>query len=118
MLGIDFTECNKFVLSFRFDSCTLDYSIFSGAKIPKTHFLKCSLKEVDFTDANIASSVFTQSDLTDATFFNTTLEKADFRNAFNFNIDPEHNKLKKAKFSALQLEGLLCKYQLDIDNNV
>ncbi len=28
MLGIDFSECNKFMFSFSFDNCYLDYSTF------------------------------------------------------------------------------------------
>jgi uncharacterized protein YjbI with pentapeptide repeats len=114
ILGIDFTRCNKFMYSFRFDSCIMDYSTFYGTKLQKTSFIKCSLKEVDFSEADLSSSLFTNTDLTGTKFSNTVLEKADFSSATNIAIDPELNKLKKAKFSAFQLEGLLYKYQLDI----
>ena len=114
ILGIDFTRCNKLMFSFRFENCILDYCTFFGTKLKKTHFIKCSLKEVDFGETDLTSSLFTNTDLMGAQFSNTVLEKADFSSATNFAIDPESNKLKKAKFSALQLEGLLYKYQLDI----
>ena len=102
------------MFSFRFDNCIMDYCIFLGTKLKKTHFIKCSLKEVDFSEADLSSSLFTNTDLTGTIFSNTILEKADFTTATNFSIDPEFNKLKKAKFSVFQLEGLLYKYQLDI----
>lgn len=114
ILGIDFTRCNKFMFSFRFENCIIDYCTFFGTKLKKTHFIKCSLKETDFSEADLSSVEFTNTDLTGAKFSNTMLEKANFRSATNFTIDPEFNKLKKAKFSSFQLEGLLYKYQLDI----
>ena len=115
ILGIDFTQCNRFMFSFRFENCILDYCTFFGPKLDKTIFKKCSLREVDFTEANLTSSLFTDSDLTGALFSNTNLEKTDFRGAANFSIDPEFNKMKNVKFTSFQLEGLLYKYQLDIE---
>jgi len=75
------------------------------------------LKETDFSEVNLSASVFSDCDLSGAIFSNTNLEKVDFRTANNFLIDPEFNKLKKAKFSAFNLEGLLYKYQIDIEYN-
>jgi hypothetical protein len=43
------------------------------------------------------------------------LEKADFRSAFNFSIDPEMNRMKKAKFSRTGVFGLLHKYNIEIE---
>jgi hypothetical protein len=43
------------------------------------------------------------------------LKKADLRTAYNYHIDPESNKLKKAKFSLQGLPGLLDKYGIDIE---
>lgn len=117
ILGVDFTKCRKFMFSFEFENCSLDYCTFFGTKLKKTKFIKCSLKEVDFSGTDLSAAVFTNSDLLGAKFSNTILEKADFRSATNFSIDPEFNKLKKAKFNPLQLEGLLYKYHLDIDYN-
>ncbi len=115
ILGLDFSRCNQFMFSFKFDNCIMDYCIFFGTKLDKTLFKKCSLREVDFTEANLSSSQFTDSDLTGALFSNTNLEKANFRGASNFSIDPEFNKIKNAKFSSHQLEGLLYKYGLDVE---
>jgi uncharacterized protein YjbI with pentapeptide repeats len=53
-------------------------------------------------------------DLLGATFLQTNLEKADFRNAVNYSLDPDQNKVKKARFSAEGLGGLLQKYGIEV----
>jgi uncharacterized protein YjbI with pentapeptide repeats len=73
------------------------------------------LQQVDFTEADLSGADFADCDLLQATFDNTILEKADLRTAVNFSIDPERNKLKKAKFTTAGLAGLLDKYNLLID---
>ncbi|WP_419802798.1 hypothetical protein [Mucilaginibacter sp.] len=40
--------------------------------------------------------------------------EADFSSAYNFSIDPENNRIKKAKFSVAGLPGLLEKFGLKI----
>lgn len=115
LLGMDFTRCNPFAFSFWFEDCRMDYSTFYGAKLKNTKFLNSMLTEVDFSQADLTSAIFDGSDLSGATFQQTNLEKADFRKATNFAIDPDANKMKKAKFSAHNLDGLLFKHQLDID---
>lgn len=115
ILGVNFSRSNRFAFSFYFEECTLDYSVFVGTKLQKTKFINCSLREVDFAQTDLTSSLFTGSDLLGTLFSGTILEKADFRTAKNFSIDPEHNRLKKAKFSSFHLENLLHKYQLDIE---
>lgn len=117
ILGVDFSVCNKFRFSFSFYKCNLDYCVFYNSKLQKTKFDKCTLRETDFSEANLTASIFSECDLTDAVFDNTILEKADFRTASHYSINPEVNKLKKAKFSKCNLEGLLYKHQLDIEYN-
>lgn len=43
------------------------------------------------------------------------MEKADFRTSYNFSIDPDVNRIKKAKFSLDGVRGLLDKYDIQID---
>ncbi|MBC8985028.1 pentapeptide repeat-containing protein [Pedobacter sp. N36a] len=114
VLGIDFSKCNKFLFSFEFEQCHLDYSTFYGTKLRKTKFTDCSLKETDFEEADLTSSTFHNCDLSGATFVRSILEKADFRTARNFSLDPAVNKVKQAKFSSMNLAGLLYQYNLDI----
>jgi uncharacterized protein YjbI with pentapeptide repeats len=74
------------------------------------------LHEVDFTECNVSGSVFDSCDFTDATFENANIEKADFRTSFNYSIDPEKNRMKKARFSLSGIAGLLEKYDIEIDS--
>lgn len=117
MLGVDFTRCSSFAFSFSFTECHLDYSNFFGRKLRKTVFKGCTLKDVEFTEADLTASEFLECDLSSAKFSNTILEKADFRTAINFVIDPDSNKMKKAKFSTQNLVGLLYKHNLVIDDD-
>ena len=81
----------------------------------KTKFEDCSLKEVDFSAADLSMAVFLNCDLSQAVFQQTNLEKADFRTAFNYSLNPEANKIKKAKFSLSGIVGLLGKYDIIIE---
>lgn len=73
------------------------------------------MEEADFTGASLIGANFTGAQLLSAIFDQTQLEKADFRTAVNFRIDPENNSLRGAKFSRFELEGLLSKYNLQIE---
>lgn len=115
MLGLRFEDCNKFSLSFNFDNCSLNHSSFYQTKIKKTLFRNSQLHEVDFTECDLTSAVFNNCDLTRATFENTIIEKADFRTSFNYSIDLEINRVKKARFSLTGITGLLDKYDIEID---
>jgi len=81
----------------------------------KASFIDCSLKEVDFTAVDLSMAVFGNCNLERALFHESNLEKADFRTAANYTIDPETNKIKKAKFSTSGLAGLLGKYNIEIE---
>ncbi|MFZ4523550.1 MAG: pentapeptide repeat-containing protein [Bacteroidales bacterium] len=116
LMGIDFTKCKDFLLSFRFDRCSLDYSNFYKKKIRSTVFNECSIREVEFSEADLTSSSFLLCDLTRTVFQHTVLEKADFRSARNFSIDLETNRVKGAKFSSAGVIGLLDKYQVIVED--
>jgi hypothetical protein len=53
--------------------------------------------------------------LDQANFEQTTLEKSDFRTSYNYSINPELNRIKKAKFSLNAIAGLLTKYDIVIE---
>lgn len=115
LLGLRFDHCTEAPFAVAFDACTLNFSSFYRRPLKNTEFKNCVLHEVDFTEANLTSASFAGSDLQRALFDNTVLEKADFRTAVNFSIDPEKNRVKKARFSREGLAGLLEKYNLHID---
>ena len=115
MLGLRFDNCNDFGLSFSFEGCQLNHSSFYKMNIKKTVFKNSQLQETDFTEADLTSALFENCNLSQATFDQTTLEKADLRTSYNYSIDPENNRLKKAKFSMEGVTGLLDKYNIEID---
>lgn len=115
MLGLRFDACNNFGFSASFDSCQLNHSSFFKTKIKKTIFKDSQLIETDFSNADLTSVVFDNCDLSQAVFNQSVLEKADFRTSFNYSIDLEVNRIKKAKFSIQNIAGLLRKYNIDIE---
>ncbi len=80
-----------------------------------TLFKNSQLQGIDFTETDLTSAVFDNCDLSQAIFDLSILEKADFRTAYNYSINPENNRLKKAKFSVLGLSGLLDNYDIEIE---
>jgi len=82
-----------------------------------TTFVNSQLQEVDFTECDLTSSILKNCDLMYATFDKTNIEKADLRFSYNYNINPENNRIKKAKFSLQGVIGLLGKYDIIIDEN-
>jgi len=115
MLGVKFETCNKLLFSVRFEQSQLDFSTFHALPLANTSFIDCRLLEVDFTEADLRGAVFHKSDLSGAVFLQTNLEKSDFRTAEHFSIDPELNRMKKARFSLEGVGGLLGKYDLELD---
>ena len=115
MLGMRFNVCTEFGLSFSFDNCLLDHSSFYKTKIKKTVFKHSQLQETDFAEADLTSCIFDNCNLARAIFDQTMLEKADFRTSYHYSIDPEKNRIKKARFSVLGISGLLDKYDIDIE---
>ena len=114
MLGLHFDDSSGFGLSFSFESCALDHSSFYKTKIKNTSFINVHLHEVDFAECDLTNSMFNNCDLTGASFDNTNLEKADFRTSYNYSLDPEINRIRKAKFSLQGVTGLLGKYDIEI----
>jgi fluoroquinolone resistance protein len=115
LLGVLFEECNPFLLSVDFENCVLKLAVFNKLKLKKTCFRNCNLQETDFSETDLSASMFDNCDMQRAIFFRSNLEKADFRTSFNYSIDPENNKIKKARFSRMGVIGLLDKYMIDIE---
>jgi fluoroquinolone resistance protein len=114
MLGLFFDSCDQFGLAIQMDGCILDHSSFYKVKLVKTTFRNTQLHEADLTECDLTGSVFDNCDLALARFDNTILEKADLRTAYNYSIDPDRNKIRKAKFSLPAATGLLDKYDIEI----
>jgi len=115
MLGLHFEDCNEFGLSVSFEYCSLNLSSFYKVRLIKTSFKNSQFQEADFTECDLTGSVFDNCDFSGATFANTIIEKADLRSSVNYSIDPERNRIKKARFSLTGSVGLLDKYNIEID---
>lgn len=115
MLGLNFEDCNELLFSVSFEHCILNFSSFYKRVLKKTPFKNCSLLEADFTEADLTNAVFDHCDLARTKFEHTILEKADFRTAFNYSIDPQLNRIKKARFTQSGIAGLLDRYDIVID---
>ncbi|MFM7194091.1 MAG: pentapeptide repeat-containing protein, partial [Bacteroidota bacterium] len=94
----------------------LNHSSFYKTKIKKTIFKNSQFKEADFSEADLSGSLFDNCNMERAIFDRTILEKADLRTSYNYSIDPELNRIKKAKFSLMGISGLLEKYDIEIDH--
>jgi len=112
--GTNFTRCNDFLLEMHFENCILDNAIFFKKKNKKGTFKDCSMIETDFTEVDLSDAKFENCNLHRAFFDRTILKNADLSTAYNFIIDPDNNDIKKAKFSAQGLPGLLAKYDIRI----
>ena len=112
--GVSFELCNTFLFSVSFEKCILNYTSFYKRTLKKTRFSGCTIHEADFTEADLSASVFDNCDLNNTRFENTLLEKTDFRSSFNFTIDPDKNKIKKAVFSVPGVLSLLEKFDIVI----
>ena len=114
MVGFPLQECNTLLLSVSFNHCDLQLALFNGLSLKQTLFNNSNLTKMDFTETNLTQAVFENCNMEQAIFEASNLEKANFETAYNFNIDPNHNRLKGAKFSKNNLEGLLKNHQLVI----
>lgn len=115
ILGVQFNECRRFLLSFRFENCSLRLSVFYNLKLKEACFNKCDLQEADFTETDLTNASFQECNLYRAIFDHANLEKADFRTSNYYSINPETNRLKGARFSLNGLPGLLERYGIIIE---
>jgi len=106
LIGINWASIGG-ALDLVFEHCLLDYSVFTGLDLRRIRLIRCSAREVDFSDSNLREAVCTGTDFQAARFSNTDLSKADFRGATNYQIEASSNRLGKAKFSLPEAVSLL-----------
>jgi len=115
MLGCDFSESEPFLFEVKFESCVLDFASFADKKMPNTLFIDCTLKSSVFLKTTLNGALFQTCDLSEAVFRDTVLTEADLTSSRNYDIDPELNNIRKARFSLYGLPGLLAKYNIYIE---
>ena len=99
----------------QFIQCQLQYCSFFALDLKETTFDQCQVIECDLQECDLHAASFRNCDLSGSNFDYAILTEADLRGAQGFQIDPELTKIKAAKFDRLGLEGLLIKYDLDIE---
>ena len=77
-----------------------------------TTFTNTSLVAVDFMVADLSEVVFENCDLYRSEFDKAIANKTNFKTSFNYTINPEKTKIKKAIFSLEGVKGLLYKYDI------
>lgn len=120
--SITFKECKlvgvswivtKSLMHTNWQDCILSYGNFSGLDLRKSIMKGCKAHEIDLAETNLNDAILCGTDFAAARFANTNLTKADLRQAINYAIRPDSNKIKKARFSLPEATSLL--YGLDID---
>ncbi|GAB3314021.1 pentapeptide repeat-containing protein [Larkinella ripae] len=111
---VDFGPCNAFSFHADFQKCQLDHAVFLNRKLKKAQFIDCSLKETHFLKCDLPGAKFKECNLELARFEDNNLVQADFSTSYNLELNPDTNKIKKAKFSLHNLPGLLTKHDLVI----
>jgi uncharacterized protein YjbI with pentapeptide repeats len=111
-VGMNWTEVNPLSFTINFKECILNNSNFFGLSLVKMNWIKCTAKEVDFSNANLTSADFSETDLTGARFMHTNLTRANLKSARNYSINTNENILRKTIFSYPEVMALLN--QLDI----
>ena len=115
ILGTFFENCDRNFFEVDFEGCQLTLSSFFGLSLVNTKFKNCDLVDVDFTESRLTGVQLLNCNLEKAIFERTILNKADYRSSINYSIDPERNKINGAKFSLIDIRGLLNKYKIEIE---
>ncbi len=115
MREVNFAMCDKLIFEIAFNDCILDFSKFYTLKIKETVFTKCSIIAVDFMSADLTGVVFDRCDLYRSEFDKAIANKANFKTSFNYTINPQKTKIKKAVFALEGLKGLLAQHEIIVD---
>ena len=80
----------------------------------KTSFGKSLLKGCDFKETELGEGDFRGCDLEGTLFHGCDLSRADFRDAVNYSIDPQSNRIAKGKFSIPEALSLLKGFDITL----
>lgn len=107
IVGADWFKCEKLFFSVDFERCLLQFCNFSDLQMKNRSFLESKMLENTFTDTSLKGSDFGGTKLTGTVFHNCDLSNADFSSAAEYDIDPQTNNIKKAKFSLPEAVSLI-----------
>ena len=109
---VNFAMCDKLIFEIAFNDCVLDFSKFYTLKLKGTSFVNCSIVAVDFMNADLSEAVFDSCDLYRSEFDKAIANKTNFKTSYNYRINPQRTKIKKAVFSLEGVKGLLSGYDI------
>lgn len=115
LMGINWTELGGLTFGAKFKDCIMKDSVFVEMNLRDAKFTNCDLSDADFSDTSLVDSQFDGCDLKGARFNNTDLRGADLSKAINYSINPETNKIKKAKFSFQGALSLLEYLDIEVE---
>lgn len=107
MDGIDFTTCNQMLFSINLKRCKIAYGIFSGLQMSGYNLSGSALTNCLFEETDLSRANLSDCDLKGSTFDRTNLTSADLRSSTGYQIDPNTNKISKARFSYPEVLSLL-----------
>jgi uncharacterized protein YjbI with pentapeptide repeats len=114
LMGVDFSDCNRFGFRPEFRDCLMDGLAFGGNDLTKTPFAGCRIKNSDFTDCDLRDAVFPDCRFEESRFLRCDLREADFRTAAGYRIDPFENNVKGAMFDLPEAESFLAFLEIEI----
>lgn len=115
LVGINWTESSNLV-SFSFDDCQINYSVFLGMNLDKFICTNSQAKGCDFSECSLKEANFSKTDLGETNFHHANCQKASFSDSKQYYIDPSATKLKDAIFSYPEAISLLNSFEIKIDN--
>ncbi len=87
LMGIDWTAARGMSFSVSFEGSRLDYGVFTGMRLHGLQVLDCSLREVDFTEADLQGACFRGSELDRTLFRHSRLKGADLTETRGCHLD-------------------------------
>lgn len=110
--GVNFSPADPFLLTMNFENCTLESAVFENMDLSRSTFKGCRMQGATFVNCDLRKLNFDSCDLQGCSFEDCDLREADLSTAINLDIDPEKNRLAKARFSTQNLAGLLKKHDI------
>ncbi len=92
----------------RFSRCVLDYGVFGSGEHSGWVFESCSLREADFTGADLRRAQLIDCDLAGARFVETDLREASLVDSYNYHFDVRVNRTGGLRVSLTEAAGLLA----------
>ncbi|PKN24067.1 MAG: pentapeptide repeat-containing protein [Deltaproteobacteria bacterium HGW-Deltaproteobacteria-22] len=115
LVGVHFSECNKFGFAPAFEGCLIDQSVFQKHTWKKGRFVKSLIRSCDFMECGLREAVFDESTFENTRFSQCDLVRADFRTAAGYTIDPSGNRISKARFSLPEAQSFLVFLGIRLD---